>query len=157
MTTARAAPCATRRRARGAVLVMALILLAVLTLLGVTAMHTTSLEQKMATNTQEGLRAFQLAEAGLSTAAGTGAAYNLAGLTQRTLTVDRSGSAVGQARYRSEFNGWSAPPAGSLYSASQFRAAHFNFDSTGEPMAGGATTGITATVRGGAYQIAPLP
>nr|MCU0936636.1 PilX N-terminal domain-containing pilus assembly protein [Gammaproteobacteria bacterium] len=55
------------RSQRGAVLIVALILLAVLTLLGVTAMSTTSLEEKMAANTQEGTRAFQIAETGLAT------------------------------------------------------------------------------------------
>lgn len=157
MTTRSSTPRPSRPAQRGAVLVVSLILLAVLTLLGVTAMNTTSMEERMAANTQEGLRAFQLAEAGLTRAYDTAAAYDLGGLALTTLTVSRAGSAIGQARYRSRFNGWSPPPPASLYSASQFRAAHFNFESTGEPMAGGSTTGVTATVHGGAYQIAPLP
>ena len=50
---------------RGAALVMSLMILLILTLLGVTAMGTSSLEEKMAGNTQEGTRAFEVGESGL--------------------------------------------------------------------------------------------
>lgn len=53
------------RGQKGAVLIMALIILVVMTILGVTVMNTSSLEEKMAGNTQEHTRAFQLAETGL--------------------------------------------------------------------------------------------
>lgn len=53
-------------RQRGTVLVVAMILLLVLTLLGVTALNTTSVEERMAYNSQEMTRAFQAAETGLS-------------------------------------------------------------------------------------------
>lgn len=51
---------------RGAVLVVAMVLLLVLTMLGVTALNTTSVEERMAANSQEQARAFQAAEAGVS-------------------------------------------------------------------------------------------
>ena len=41
------------RRQSGAVLVIAMIMLLVLTLLGVTAMNTTSMQERMAANSQE--------------------------------------------------------------------------------------------------------
>jgi Tfp pilus assembly protein PilX len=50
---------------RGAVLVMALVTLLVMTLLGVTILNTTSLENKMAGNMQEAMRAIGTAESGL--------------------------------------------------------------------------------------------
>lgn len=56
---------ATRSRQSGAVLVIAMIMLLVLTLLGVTAMNTTSMQERMAANSQELTRAFQAAETGL--------------------------------------------------------------------------------------------
>ena len=50
---------------RGAVLVMALVILLVMTILWVTVMNTASLESTMAGNTQETNRAFHAAESGL--------------------------------------------------------------------------------------------
>jgi Tfp pilus assembly protein PilV len=141
---------------RGAVLIVALILLAVLTLLGVTAMSTTSLEEKMAANTQEGTRAFQIAETGLATGFNNGAAFNLNGLNVAWQPVRLADNTqVGRIQYQSRFNGWSPPPQNSLYSAAQFHAAHFDFQSDGETWAGGAASGIASRHHGGAYQIAP--
>jgi len=53
---------------RGMALIMALVILMILTILGVTAMTTSSLEEKMAGNIQEQTRAFQAAESGVSEA-----------------------------------------------------------------------------------------
>ena len=50
---------------RGAALIMALVFLIMLTLLGLTSMNTTSLEEKMANNTRDRDLAFQSAEAAL--------------------------------------------------------------------------------------------
>ncbi len=52
-------------REAGAVLVVSLVLLVVLTMLGLTTMNMTSLEEKMAGNSQDFSRAFQSAESGL--------------------------------------------------------------------------------------------
>jgi type IV pilus assembly protein PilX len=54
-----------RRPQRGAVLVVGLIFLVILTLMGVTAMRTTNLEERMAGNTYDRHIAFQAAEAAL--------------------------------------------------------------------------------------------
>lgn len=56
------------RNQGGAVLVVALVLLIVLTMLGISAIESTKLETKMAANTTNYNRAFQTAEAGLSQA-----------------------------------------------------------------------------------------
>lgn len=53
------------QRQEGAVLVVALILLVVLTMLGISAIESTKLETRMAANTEEYNRTFQMAEAGL--------------------------------------------------------------------------------------------
>lgn len=50
---------------RGAVLIVSLLILLITTLLGVTAMQSTSLEMRMAKNTEERQRVFQATEAGL--------------------------------------------------------------------------------------------
>jgi Tfp pilus assembly protein PilX len=141
--------------------VVALVILAVLTLLGVTGIKTTSLEEKMAANTQEGVRAFQFAEAGLSIAfADVDTIDELAGKAQVSTEVRRGGDAgtvVGQTLHQVRFNGFSKPPRTSLFSAAQFRAAYYDIESTGQPVAGGAETDITRTLHAGAYHIAPRP
>jgi hypothetical protein len=53
------------RQQSGAALIVALILLLVLTLLGVSAMNTTGLEEKMAANMQEHHRAYNAAQSGI--------------------------------------------------------------------------------------------
>lgn len=140
-------------RQRGAVLIVSLILLVVLTLLGVTAMNSTSLDEKMAANNQQTTRAFQAAESGLSATFNNNAAYNLANDPanpyKTTVSIPSSGS--DQASITGSFVGWSAPPAGSLYSATSFQAAHFNFTSQGTTNGGA----IQTVLQGGAYQIAP--
>ena len=57
-----------RRRQRGAVLIISLVLLVVLTLLGVSVMNMTQLEERMAANVQELNQSFHTAETGLSQA-----------------------------------------------------------------------------------------
>lgn len=59
-----ARPCGNARE-RGVALAMSLVILLILTMLGITAMGTSSLEEKMSGNTQEGTRAFEVAESGL--------------------------------------------------------------------------------------------
>lgn len=53
------------RTERGAALIIALVFLVVLTMLGVSSMRTTTLQQRMAGNVRDSTLAFQAAEAGL--------------------------------------------------------------------------------------------
>ncbi len=53
-------------RERGTALVMAMVILLILTIIGVTALNTTSLEAKMAGNIQDTNFAFEAAESGLA-------------------------------------------------------------------------------------------
>ena len=55
-----------RHSQRGAVLVVSLVMLVVLTLLGVSVMNISQLEERMASNSQELNQAFHSAETGLS-------------------------------------------------------------------------------------------
>ena len=59
------APRTAASRQRGVVLVIALILLAIITLLGIAVMHTTVTEERMAGNMRDRSLAFQAAEAAL--------------------------------------------------------------------------------------------
>lgn len=63
---------------RGSVLIVSLMILLVLTLIGVTALGTSTLEEKMANNSQDQSLAFQAAEAALLEAQVTANTANLA-------------------------------------------------------------------------------
>jgi len=54
------------RTQKGAALVISLIMLLLLTILGITAMQTTTMQERMAGNARERSNAFQIAEAGLT-------------------------------------------------------------------------------------------
>lgn len=138
----------TRTRQSGAVLIVAMIILVILTLLGVTAMNTTSLQERIASNTQEQVHAFQAAETGLNQAFADNLAYDITG-TYSTPSATFAGSGD-SAEYKTTFLGFSPPPPGSLYSATSFQAAHFNFRATGT-----SATNLSIVLNGGAYQIAP--
>ena len=138
-----------RARQSGAVLIVALIILVILTLLGVTAMNTTSLQERIASNTQEQVHAFQAAETGLNQAFADNLAYDISGDYSAPMTPVVVGSGD-SARYLSTFLGFSPPPPGSLYSSTSFQAAHFNFRATGN-----SATNLSIVLNGGAYQIAP--
>ena len=139
-----------RRQQSGAVLIVAMIILVVLTLLGVTAMNTSSLQEKIASNTQEQVHAFQAAETGLNLAFTDNLSYDISSsYTGGALPTVFAGSAD-SASYVPTFLGFSPPPPGSLYSATSFQAAHFNFRATGT-----SATNLSVVLNGGAYQIAP--
>ena len=143
--------CPSRASQSGAVLIVAMIILVILTLLGVTAMNTTSLQERIASNTQEQVHAFQAAETGLNQAFSDNLAYDISNTYTggSTLTPIVAGSGD-SASYVPLFLGFSPPPPGSLYSATSFQAAHFNFRATGN-----SATNLSIILNGGAYQIAP--
>lgn len=139
-----------RARQSGAVLIVAMILLVVLTLLGVTAMNTTSLQERIASNTQEHVHAFQAAETGLNQAFSDNLAFDITSTYTGGATPTPFADAADSASYEPTFLGFSPPPPGSLYSATSFQAAHFNFRATGI-----SASNLAIVINGGAYQIAP--
>ncbi len=150
-------------RQHGTVLVIALVLLLVLTLLGVSTMNMTRIEERMAANSQEMTRAFQAAESGLSAAFANPDAFNLtADVTNHTELLD-AGAYTAGANYTTRYVGSSSPPVGSLYSATTFSAYHFDTVSTAFSSAedtGGTEldegdNAATLVLVGGAYQIGP--
>ena len=140
-----------RERQSGAVLLVAMVILVILTLLGVTVMHTTSLQERMASNTQEQVHAFQAAETGLNQAFADNLAYDLTSTYTGGATPTTFAGSADSASYIPTFLGFSPPPPGSHYSATIFHTAHFNFRATGT-----SATNLSAVLNGGAYQIAPL-
>ena len=115
----------------GMVLVTVLIMLVVITLLGVTTMTNTGMEEKMAANVQEYNRAFQAAESGISSA------FKESDILKSTATEAAPVVHVYNFRNNSEtatVNLWylaqgrDAPPGFSMSGA--FRAHYFNMTST---------------------------
>lgn len=151
-------------RQTGTTLVIALILLLVLTVLGVSSINTVTVEERMAANTQEGVRSFQAAEAALSVAFYDPDAFNLNAPVSGKTPLFSAGNWSAGANYTVTFIGTSNPPVGSLYSATRFSAFHFDTASTGYNDAvdpGGAAplqpggNAATVALHGGAFQIGP--
>ncbi len=144
---------------QGVVLIVALVMLAVLTFIAITALNTSGIEEKMAGNTQERHRSFHTAETGL---ANTFANAGLFVLTEdASLTDCPTGSGakldlVNVGDYSADgtvctaFLMWTQPPRGSGYSASSFSAAHFEMTSTGTT-----DSNANTVLHAGAFQIAP--
>lgn len=137
-----------RGRERGAVLIVALVMLIVLTLLALASMNTTSLDEKMAANAQQSAEALQAAETGLTQAFNDPASLD-PGATWAPGSVTIPGSG-GSFSAQSRFLTWGSPPLGSLYGSSVVQAAHFDIQSTGKSPAG-----AQVVIHGGVYQIGP--
>ena len=152
----------TRSRQYGATLIIAMIILLVLTMLGVTALNTSTLEEKMSANSQEVARAFQAGEAGIDVAFTDPNAFNLNAPVAGKSAV--YGPYAAGANYTVTFIRATNPPVGSLYSATSFSAFHFNILSDAasrvtDPGGGVALTleddAARITLDGGVYQIGP--
>lgn len=139
------------RYQRGTALIMSLVILLILTILGISAMGTATLEERMSGNTQEATKAFQAAESGLNDALNTPGGLDinsgLAGKDLPTFTYD--GGKSGYADVNVKFIQFTNPRRGSGY-GSNFEAAQFSQISTGRT-----TTGARVVIEQGVAQIVP--
>lgn len=141
-------PCRLRpRQQRGTALIMSLVILVILTILGITALSTSSLEEKMAGSMQEVTRALEAAESGVNSALATAGVLNLNATTTNSFAYDSGAS--GSAQVVSSFIEFSPPKRGSGYSA-QYRAANFSLNSKGTT-----TSNARVTINQGIGQIMP--
>lgn len=144
-------PIGTAGGQRGMALVVALIILMVLTILGITAMSTSSLQEKMAGNVQEQSKAFQHAESGVNTL-----------LNDTTVELDINTPAeknysytYGTARVRVEFiqksevsTDASRPSAiEDMYGKGGFKKFHFQIKSRGASNTGAEAIGEQGVMR----------
>lgn len=137
------------RYQRGTALIMSMVILMILTILGITAMGTASLEEKMSGNTQEATRAFQAAESGLSQAFNTAGNFDLNSSQTNNFSYDSGKS--GSATVVTEFFQYTTPRrSATASSAVQFEAANFDQKSTGTT-----TVGAKAVVHQGVAQLVP--
>lgn len=131
----------------GTVLVASLVILLILTILGISAMGTSTLEQKMSGNIQEATHAFESAESGLNQAFNTSGALSLNETTKNTFNYNNGKSS---AEVETTFKQFSTPKRGSGYSMKDFQAANFDQQSTGRT-----TTNAKAVVHQGVGLIVP--
>lgn len=117
---------------RGTALVMALLILLILTVLGITAMNTSTLEERMAGNTQEATRAFEAAESGINAHLAS-PNLNLTDTTPVNYTFASGQS--GKADVNTKFLGYSEPLRGSGFATSD-TMANFEVIGTGTTMTG---------------------
>jgi len=124
-----AAPTRARTQ-RGVALVMALVILLILSLMGVSAMGTGTAQTVMARNSQDSQRAFEAAESGLSKAINTAGSFDLNAPVTNNFTFG-TGANAPRAEVTTAFLAFAAPKRGSGYSAVNFDAANFDQSSAG--------------------------
>lgn len=138
-------PAASRYQ-RGTALIMSLVILLILTILGVTAMGTATLEERMAGNTQETNKAFQAAESGLNQAMDTAGSLDLNIATTNDFTYSATNAS---ATVTTAFVEFTRPKRGSGH-GSNVEAANFDQNSSGSTGAG-----AKAVIHQGVAQIVP--
>ena len=137
---------------RGAVLIIALVLLAIMTLLAVTAMNMNSMEERMAGNVQEINRSFQTAESGLAMAyadtAHIDTTYYLTPYASPTTTLGTYGA---QVSYTAQYVYCGKPTRqAAAWDMSADRFFYFYLRSVSQT-----TSGITAANDEGMYEVGP--
>ena len=114
------------RQQHGIALPLALIMLVILTLIGVSSMNTTNLQEKMATSMQEMHHAFAAAESAVTTAVNDAGSLNV----NQSINSATSTYAHAEAKTTTKFEGWNVPKRGTGFSAVKFRAANFRITAT---------------------------
>ncbi len=148
------APVAAPGHQGGAVLIVALVMLVILTLLGVSMMNTTKLEERMAANTQETSQAFQSAETGLSQGYDDATSWDLNTTATQVATAIPGSTRAETTEYTTTYITTTGPPSG--YDVSQFQTAHFDFLSVGQRCTDPPTCTTpqnVTTLHGGGFQV----
>ena len=123
-------------RQDGAALIVSLILLVVLTLIGLGAMNQSSLEEKMASNMQRSVQAFQLAETSLALAFDDNDMWQTGGGVPKTQDIDIDVANINdpgetiEVEYESNYRGTGPVPADQLWSVVTNETHHFDLEAT---------------------------
>jgi type IV pilus assembly protein PilX len=138
-----------KNQQNGAALITALVFLVILTMLALGSMNTSTLEEKMAANSQEINRAFQTAESGLEVAFDDPNSFSITNTETNpyTGTVTDFGTYDADATYEVAFRQATSPKRGSGWD-SNYASYHFDVGSSGATDSGAGTT-----IHAGAYQI----
>ena len=138
-------------REHGMALIMSLVILIILTLLGITAMGTASLEEKMSGNTQEGTRALEVAESGLQSSLSDPTQLDLNNAPPVKYSINGRVTEV-----TTTYLQVTDPPRGSGYDTN-FSAHHFQQTSKVNTQVDSANIGLNTTITRGIVQIANKP
>ena len=140
------------RQQSGAALITALVMLVMLTLLAISTLSTSTMEERMAANSQQINRLFQTADTGLAKLFDNPDALN----TVAAFTVTNETVATGYTvDYDSEFR-QSVPIGRTSNLAQMWEAGKYNkfyFDLGAESKFGTGSSQMTTTLEGGAFQI----
>lgn len=136
-------------RQQGIVLVVSLVILMILTILGMAAMSTSSLEIKMSGNAQETTRALEAAESGLNRLYNDTKSFDPSSLPTSIPYTYGTTNAV-TASVSVNFIEYSTPMRGSGYSAKNSQVANFDEVSEGKTVA---ALGGRAVVHQGLAQV----
>lgn len=137
---------ASKLRQRGAVLAVSLFIVLVLALLGVTAMNTATLENKMAGNAQSTTLAFQAAESGLAKSAN--APVSLYTPTKAQYSFGKATASV-STEFQAYSNVRRSDKLADMYGHGAFNFANF------DQVATGARGDATSVVHQGMKQLIP--
>ncbi|MCR4346806.1 MAG: PilX N-terminal domain-containing pilus assembly protein [Sulfuricaulis sp.] len=137
------------RRERGTALIMSLVILMILTILGISAMGTATLEEKMSGNIQEGTRGFEVAESGLQKALLDGAQY---AVSTTPITTIYSAINNRKPQVTTTYLQEGSPPRGFGFSTDQ-KAYHFSQQSKVNAQVDSVNIGLNTTVTRGVVQI----
>lgn len=137
------------RSQQGAVLAVSLIILLVLTILGITAMRSVTMEEKMASNAMNRNAAFSASESATIGATSTTSNLEAALATPNTVNVTVNSSVVSTAVIT--FRQVTLAPNNSITLGKGRKAYHFDIASTGRVDEANARSGT----REGIFQVAP--
>jgi len=132
-------------REAGAALVTSLAILVILTILGIAAMRTSSIEERMAGNIQDSTLAFTAAESGLVKALNEAGGVSLTTDVTKNYTIGSSTVVTTTA-----FKQFAPPKRGSGYSNKDFDSANFDQESKASTPGG-----AKSAIHRGVSQIVP--
>ena len=139
---------------RGAALIMSLMILLILTILGITAMGTSSLQEKMAGNIQEGTKGFEVGESGLMSTLNDATNFVPNNATPATKVYPSSGTLNGRvARVTTTYLETTEVPRSIGGYDTTFNAFHFQQSSEVKGSLDAANIGLNTTITRGVTQI----
>ena len=116
----------------GSVLIIALVILAILVVIGISATTTSNIENLVTRNVENYTIAFYTAEAGTAFVAETPSLYGSDNITEGdSLSFEYALSSTQSFNGNVEYLGSSAPPPGSGYDAEKFKAHRYKITSKG--------------------------
>jgi Tfp pilus assembly protein PilX len=138
-------------RENGAALITALVVLIMLTLLAISTLSTSTMEERMAANTQELNRAFQVADTGLTRIFDNPDALNTVTTFTATDTIATGYTTTYNTAYRQAVPIGRTSNLAQMWEAGKYSKYFFELDSTSTTPAN-----INTTLDGGAFQISKV-